>query len=265
MTNVMTDAMTGTAPSMAAARSHDDRFIRRTATIMAVFFVVAFLFQWLMGRSSFAARPLVHGHALVAFGWVILFTVQSWLGSGGSIALHRRIGWIAVLWAGLLAIVSTAITVDVAQRGITPFFFRPAHFLVANPLSVLTFAAVLAGAIRFRRATDWHWRLQMSATAILLGPAFGRVLPMPLMTPYAFEIAGAACLVVPVIGAIRDRRTGGTVHPAWWWGAGAIVAAVLIGDLIGYSGVGLSIYEAVTAGFAGAIVDPMGFAAPPPS
>lgn len=260
----MTGVMTGAAPPGAAMLSGDDRFIRRAATAMAIFFVIAFLFQWLMGRSSFAARPLVHGHALVAFGWVLVFTVQSWLGSGGSIALHRRIGWIAVLWAGLLVIVSTAITVDVVQRGITPFFFRPAHFLVANPVAVLTFAVVLAVAIRFRRATDWHWRLQLSATAILLGPAFGRLLPMPLMTPAAYEIAGLACLVVPVIGAIRDLRRGEAVHPAWWWGAGAIVAAIVLGDLIGYSGVGPGIYEAVTAGHAGAVVDPMGFAAPPP-
>ena len=261
----MSGAVAGLTGVNDAPVPDDNRFVRRTALVMGAIFVAGFLLQWLMGRSSFAARPLVHVHALVAFGWVLLFMVQSRLGSGGNIALHRRIGWFAAGWGVLMVVVAFAITIDVVRRGITPFFFRPAHFLVANPLSVLGFAALLTAAIRLRRHTDWHWRLQLSATAILLGPAFGRLLPMPLLTPAAFETAGIVCLAVPLVGAMRDRRHLGHVHPAWWWGVGANIAAILLGALIGYSAIGLLIFDAVTAGSFGGTLDPMGFAPPPPA
>ena len=241
-----------------------DRFFFRLALSMAILIVLGFSMQFLMGRSSFAARPLVHAHGLVFMGWTMLFTVQSWLGSRGAIDLHRRLGWIAAGWVALMIATALAITVDVTRRGIAPFFFQPQLFLIANPLTMLGFLGLFVLAIRHRRQTDWHQRLHMCAMAMLLGPAFGRLLPMPLMIPWAFEICVAAGLYVLLVGMWRDWRVLGHVHPAWWRGLIAFALIFAMFELITHSPVGSALYAAVTAGTPGALVDPMGYPPPPP-
>lgn len=64
----------------------------------------------------------------------------------------------------------------------------------------------------------------IGATIIILEPALGRLLPIPLMGPWA-EPAVALCqLVVVAIVAAYDRRIGGAVHPATWAVAALVIA-----------------------------------------
>jgi hypothetical protein len=241
-----------------------DRFFFRLALSMAILIIAGFSVQFLLGRSSLSARPLVHIHGIVFMGWTMLFTVQSWLGSRGSMALHRRLGWIAVAWVVLMVVMALAITIDVTRRGIAPFFFQPQLFLIANPMTMLGFVVLFALAIRNRRKTDWHQRLHMCAMAMLLGPAFGRLLPMPLMIPWAFEAAIVAGLYVPLVGMWRDRRETGHVHPAWWTGLLVFALVIILFEGLAHSSVGGALYGAATAGTPGALVDPMGYPPPPP-
>lgn len=231
---------------------------------MAIVIVAGFSMQWAMGRSTFAARPLVHVHALVFMGWVAIFVTQSWLALRQRTELHRIIGQLAALWVLLMVVFGFWLTVDVVQRGTTPFFFQPQHFLIANPANILCFAIIVAAAYRLRRRPEWHMRLQVCATAAILGPAFGRLLPMPLLTPYAWDVACLCGLIVPGIGALRDRRRDGFVHPAWWWGMAGIVAAVPIAWVVAFAPPGAALYAWVTAGHPGAAVSGPAFASPPP-
>lgn len=105
-------------------------------------------------------------------------------------------------------------TVATVQAGRTPFFFQPQHFVVANRLTLYAAIGMLVAAHIMRKQTDWHSRLQVGSVALLMGPGFGRLLPMPLLPPYAFESASGAALLFPLIGILRDRRTRGRVHPA---------------------------------------------------
>lgn len=241
-----------------------DNFFRTLAIAMALTVVIGFSVQYLAGRSSFAARPLVHLHGLAFMGWVGLFVTQAWLATHGPISLHRRLGWIGAGWIVVLLVMGSWISIDVTQRGTAPFFFQPQNFLIANPLSAIVFAALAWSAIRMRRQTDWHMRLHICAMTAIIGPAFGRLLPMPLLIPYAFECAGIAGLVFPLVGMIRDRRKYGQVHPAWWWGIAAILAVIPVSHIIANSAVGDAIYAAVTAGHPGANVAGLEFAPPPP-
>lgn len=240
-----------------------DTFFRTLAILMAITVVAGFSVQFLAGRSSFGARPLVHLHGIAFMGWVGLFLAQAWLATHGPIALHRRLGWIGAGWIAVLLVLGSWISIDVAQRGTAPFFFRPQHFLIANPLSAIVFAALAWTAIRLRRQTDWHMRLHMCAMTTILGPAFGRLIPMPLLIPYAFELAGIAALVFPIAGMIHDRRKYGRVHPAWYWGIAAILAIIPVSHLIAESSAGDAIYAAVTKGHPGADVPGLVFAPAP--
>ncbi|WP_422060436.1 hypothetical protein [Sphingopyxis sp.] len=246
------------------AAADKDRFYFRSAVAMAIIIVTGFTMQWAMGRSTFTARPLVHAHGLIFMTWVGIFVAQSWFASSGSVALHRRLGRIAALWTLLMIVFGFWITIDMVQRGTAPFFFQPQHFLIANPANILCFAILIGAALRMRRRPDWHMRLQLCAMASILGPAFGRLLPMPLLAPHAWNIAGLCGLAIPVIGMVRDLRREGRVHPAWWWGMLGIVAAIPIAHLVAFSPLGDAIYASVTAGHPGAAVDGLAFAPPPP-
>jgi hypothetical protein len=254
-------ATLASAPPQTAAA---DSFFRTLAILMALIIVAGFSMQYLAGRSSFAARPLVHLHGLAFMTWVALFVAQAWLATNGPIALHRRLGWIGAGWIAVLLVLGSWISIDVTQRGTAPFFFQPQNFLIANPLSAVVFAALAWTAIRMRKQTDWHMRLHICAMTAIIGPGFGPLLPMPLMIPYAFELAGIAGLVFPVAGMIRDYRKSGRIHPAWYWGIAAVLSVIPVSHTIANSALGDSIYAAVTAGHPGAEVPGLEFPPPPP-
>lgn len=245
------------------AAAGKDSFYFRSAAAMAIIVVAGFSMQWAMGRSTFAARPLVHLHALVFMTWVGIFVAQSWFASNGSAALHRRLGQLAAVWTLAMILLGFWITIDVIQRGTAPFFFQPQHFLIANPVNVLCFAVLIAVALKMRRRRDWHMRLQLCAMAAILGPAFGRLLPMPLLGAHAWDIALLCGLAMPAVGMARDLRREGRVHPAWWWGILGILAPIPIAHLIAFSPLGDAVYAFVTSGHPGAAVDGLAFAPPP--
>jgi hypothetical protein len=245
------------------APARDQRFFASMAIVMAVVVVAGFSTQLAMGRSTFASPFRVHAHAVAFMGWVALFVAQSWLATRGPLALHRKLGWVAVAWMALM--VGTAMTVIVTQvrAGTVVFFFEPQRFLFANPLGLACFVLLTSAAIARRRETDWHARLHMCGMASIMGPAFGRMLPMPLMVPWSFEIAVLAGLAFPLAGALRDRRKLGRAHPAWWWGIGAIVGTLVLANLIAWSPLGEAVYASVTAGSPGAAVPGLAYPLPP--
>jgi hypothetical protein len=100
--------------------------------------------------------------------------------------------------------------------------------------------------------------------SMLTMPAFGRLLPMPLLQPWAWEAAFAASLLFPIAGIVADLRRSGQVHPAWRYGVGAILASFVLIEAITYSPVGTALYNVVTSGSPGAAVPPLEFAPPPP-
>ncbi|HEV2866556.1 MAG TPA: hypothetical protein VGX37_08565, partial [Allosphingosinicella sp.] len=247
-----------------APAAPDERFFLRAAIAMALVLAAGFSTQLAMGRSTFASPPLVHAHAITFMGWVTLYLLQNIFVARGNMALHRRLGWIGAVWIVAMLILGCAVTVAMVRRGQVPFFFRPLHFLVFDPMSLFAFAGLTYAAIALRRRTDWHRRLHYCGMSILIGPGFGRLLPMPLLQPWAWEASFAACMLFPIAGIIYDLRRNGRVHPAWRWGVGTLIAALLLTEAITYSAPGAALYRSVTAGSAGASVPPLDFAPPPP-
>lgn len=241
----------------------DDKFFLKAAVAMAVVIVAGFSTQLAMGRSTFASPLHVHIHAIIFMGWVAIYVAQNALVANGSLAMHRRLGWIATGWMIAMVVLGFVVTVSMVRRGVVPFFFQPLQFLVFDPLSVLTFAALTTAAVVNRHRTDWHRRLHYCGMALLLGPAFGRLLPMPLLVPWAWETTLIFVLILPVIGVLADLRRTGTVHRAWYWGIGTIIGSALLTNAIAYGSLGPAIYHAVTAGSPGASVAPLEFPPPP--
>ncbi|WP_291201762.1 hypothetical protein [Hyphomonas sp.] len=253
----MTDANTS------APVADDRRFIRNLATGMAIILVAGFVVQAALGRSSFNAPLIVHAHAVVFMGWVGIVLTQVWLAGAGNIPLHRQVGKLAAIWALGLLIFGTWITVAAVQTGRTPFFFQPQHFIVANPMTLCAAIGLLVAAYVMRKQTDWHARLQIASFVLLMGPGFGRLLPMPFLPPYAFEIASLTALIFPAIGILYDWRVHGRPHPAWFWTIGVLIAVTLVARIIGFSPVGEAVYDAVVAGTPLAGTSGLDFPPPP--
>lgn len=251
------------ADGMPSTPARHESFFLRGAFVMAFFIAAGFSLQLAMGRSSFASPPLVHAHAIVFMGWVVLYLLQNVFVATGRTALHRQLGWLSTGWVAAMLVLGCAVTVAMIRRGHVPFFFKPLQFLVFDPVSLFTFAGLTAAAIVLRRQTDWHRRLHFTAMALLLGPAFGRLLPMPLLAPWAWEITLLVTMIFPAVGALRDLRRTGRVHKAWVWGLAAMVGCLVVTEAITYSPAGAALYRVVSAGSPGAAVAPLDFPPPP--
>jgi hypothetical protein len=248
-------------PDPAPAR--DERWFLSWAIVMSLLAVAGFSFQLAMGRSSFSAPLLVHAHAVVFMGWLALYLLQNFFVTTDRITMHRRLGWIGAGWMAAMVVLGCAVTLAMVRRGQVPFFFQPQHFLIFDPMIMFAFAGLTIAAIMQRRRTDWHRRLHFCGLALLVGPGIARLLPNPLLQPFAFETFFATSMIFPIVGALTDIRRGNPVHPAWRWGMGAMIGMLLLTEAITHSPVGDAIYQAMTAGHPGAAVPPMAFAPPP--
>ncbi|GGE08937.1 hypothetical protein GCM10011529_14200 [Polymorphobacter glacialis] len=242
---------------------NDSRFFMVSAIVMTLVVVAGFSTQLAMGRSSFAAPPLVHAHAIVFMGWVVLYLLQNVFVATGNTVLHRRLGWIGTGWVVAMVVLGCMVTVSMVRSGQVPFFFQPVHFLVLDPMTVFTFAGLTAAAVVLRRQTGWHRRLHFCGMALLIGPGFGRLLPMPLLPPWAFEATFIPIMLFPLVGVIADRRRSGRVHPAWAWGIAVMLGSLAVTNAIAYGPLGPPLYNAITAGSPGAAVPPYAFPPPP--
>lgn len=248
---------------MRASVDREHRFFIRSAILMTLTVFGGFSLQLAMGRSSFAVPVFLHVHAFFFFGWTVLYLVQNLLAGPGRVRLHRRLGWLAVFWIPGMVIMGTYATVLAARTLHVPFFFKPAYFLVMNPLSLYVFAGLAGFAVAMRRRTLWHRRLMFCAMSIILAPALGRIVPSPLLMPYTGEILCMLVLLFPLAGMVHDLRARGQIHPAWLLGAGTIVTMQVTINVIAFSPLGPAIYRIATAGSPGAAVAPLAFPPPP--
>ena len=184
------------------------------------------------GFGSFALRGLVdvgrvpywvHVHGAVFMSWTLLFVTQNALAHRGSIALHRRLGWVAVgLAAAMVPLgILTASMAVVLDR--VPPFFTPSIFLALSALELVAFVILLTSAVRMRRRTEWHRRLMLCAMISIIGPAFGRILPMPLLGSWGGLAVLSGQMLFLAVAIAHDLASRGRVHPAYGVGAAVIL------------------------------------------
>lgn len=229
------------------------------AWAMALTIIFGFAFNVLAGRSSFSAPLIVHLHAAIYLSWVALYLVQNALVAGGNRALHRKLGWLSIVLVPAMVIMGIAMTLRSLQSTGGPPFFGQSEFLFGNSIGIIGFAGLVGWAVILRHRTDWHRRLMFCAMASMTGPAFGRLLPMPLMIPFAWWVSNLVPLIFPLIGLAADRRRSGKAHPAWFWGMGILLAILAAGSVIAASGVAEGLTEQVLAGTPGEARDRAAF------
>lgn len=238
-----------------SAETHRDevRFFFVMACVLSATILAGFTLNIVTGRSSFDVPWLVHFHAWAMMSWIGLYLAQNVLVFTGNVALHRRLGWLAVLLIPVVVLMGFQITRwTLLTRGGPPFFGQN-EFLFNNPVMLLTFAGTAAWAIALRGNTAWHRRLMFCAVAMLTGPSVGRLVPAVFLIPYAWELTAILPAVLfPAIGMLADKRRYGVVHPAWLWGVAVMLALQIVSQLVAGSAWGVEVTERFLAGSPGA-------------
>lgn len=202
------------------APSRDHGFYLGMAIAIAVTVIGGFGQFAMRGLVDVARVPFwVHVHAVVFVGWTLLFVTQNALVHRREMGLHRRLGWATVgLAVAMVPLAAFTAAMSVTLGRVPPFFPIPV-FVALNLLELSAFILLMTGAVRMRRRTDWHKRLMLFAMIAIIGPAFGRILPMPLLGQWGglAVLTGQMLFVAPII--VHDLKREHKLHPATMLGA----------------------------------------------
>lgn len=214
------------AAQSSASYLSDQRFFTRLAQLLAGLIVFGFL-QWaLRGFVDPLRTPIwIHAHGIAMLGWLGTIVAQNSLAGSGNLALHRKLGWASLgLVLAILLLGTFAGRMALAMHRVPPFF-TDAYFLALTHVEVTVFALTVVVAISMRTQTQWHRRLMIAATVLLMEPALGRLLPMPWLG----QIVGGWTVTAVQVGflaivARHDARVLGRIHPATLVGMGLVIA-----------------------------------------
>jgi hypothetical protein len=188
-----------------------------------ILLVVAYGFgRGLGGRLLHPAASLpwiLHVHALVFCGWVLLFLVQSGLARRRALRLHRQLGMFGAGLGTVLPVLGVATALVMRQwhasRG-------PADdaFLAVSFNDMLTFSVAFGLALHWRGRPELHRRLMLIASCALTVAAFARF-PRTIVPAHAWY-AGVDLLIG--LGLLRDGLVDGRVHRVYLIGLPAVMA-----------------------------------------
>jgi len=215
----------------------DQAFFSRFAIALAATIVLGFAQFALQGIVDYRAAPLrVHLHGAVMLAWLALFVVQNRLAETGNVVVHRQLGRVGGVLALLVAVTAAWVAIGAIAEGRRPPFFPAPYFLALTLLGVASYLALVGWAVVRRRQTEWHRRLMLASLISLLEPAFGRILPLPLIMPWGEAVVLAIQLAAFAVLVRHDRKVLGRVHPATIAGALVVTAYHLAIEVLGRTG-----------------------------
>ena len=201
--------------SPAILRRRRERWFYISMAIAAVITVFAGFSRTYYLRPYFITAPLMpllHLHGLVFTSWLALFLIQTTLVAAHRTDIHRRLGILGGVIAGLMILIGPTTAVIRASQGATPVpGVSPLSFLVVPLGDMFVFAILVGAGFYYRRRAAVHKRLMLLATISILAAAIAR-LPFAIMQagPPAFfgitDVFVVACLLYDLITLKRIHR-----------------------------------------------------------
>ena len=197
--------------AIAGARAAEHRFFTGLALAILGVTLAGFARSYLLvpalGRpaETLPFTALVHVHAVVAFGWCLLFVLQSWLVATGQTARHRAVGRVGAAWyVALVALGPFVATHAVARYGAPP---EEVAFLAVSVGNVVAYTLLFGAALHWRRQPAVHKRLMVLGMVAMLSAPFGRLLDLPYQLAH---VVGPGLVVVAL--GWWDLRSLGRLH-----------------------------------------------------
>lgn len=193
----------------------DQSFFTRFTIVLALLIVFGFMQFAARGFVAFQNVPLLtHLHGAFMVAWLGVAVAQNVLVHRDELSLHRKLGWAAAVLVTGIAVLGVTVGFSAVAGQRVPPFFSNSYFLALTIVEPVAFAAVVAWGVSLRRQTQWHRRAMLGANVIILEPALGRLLPMPLMGGWGEWAILALQLLTLLVLARHDRKVLGSVHPA---------------------------------------------------
>jgi hypothetical protein len=184
------------APAVKRKRA-DDIFFTTLSIVMLLIVLVGFAPSYFLRGAIFAPLPsvLVHLHGAVFTSWIVLFVVQSSLVASGNVRLHRKLGVLGAVIAGMMVVLGILAPFGtLRRRAVLPPFFTAASFLIGNIFGIVVFGLYVAVAVWQRNNRPVHKRLMLMANAMLTEPALSRI-PWIQQHPYLIGLIPLGMIV----------------------------------------------------------------------
>jgi hypothetical protein len=171
------------------------------------------------------AQPLlIHIHATVFTGWLVLFLTQAVFAATKRVTWHLRLGKIGIGYGALLLVIG--LSTGVLRSSRLPLGGPAEDLLFAATADMVVFAGFFATAIVYRRQPQIHKRLMMVAANMLLIAAVSRITFIP--PPPAGLPLFLAIWFLPVISALAyDWLSQRRIHAVYLIGVVAFVVRIL--------------------------------------
>lgn len=132
---------------------------------------------------------ILHIHAIVFFGWMLLYSAQSYFINARKLDLHRKLGKFTVMWSVLLTFIGIATAIIMNQYKFDHGRGHEIAFISVPLLAMVCFPLLITAAILAIKDPSAHKRLLLLALVELLGAAFGRALG-PIFGPFFGKLLG---------------------------------------------------------------------------
>jgi hypothetical protein len=194
-------------------------------SIIAVALVLAgfrpYFFALLAGSPP-AVPAVIHLHAAVFSGWLVLFAVQIALVFRGRTALHRKLGRFGIGYGVLMLALGLVVSLVAPARHVASGEWtvdQAAGFMILPFGDLVLFVLFFGGAIAYRRKPEMHKRLIVLTTIAVLFPAAAR-----FAEPNVLALLLVWLLPLFIV-AVNDIRTRGRVHAIYVVGAVVLLVA----------------------------------------
>ena len=159
---------------------------------------------------------LIHIHAIIFSGWLLVFFLQAYFAATKRIRLHLAVGQVGI-WYGVVLII-VGLTTGVIRASASPPG-RAESLLLAIIEDMLMFAGFFALAIWYRKKPKVHRPAMVLAATSLLVAAVARMTFLPPSIPIRLTIWSLPVLIAMAI-EFRERRA---VHPIYLLGLAVFV------------------------------------------
>jgi hypothetical protein len=200
--------------TVAARFAAERRFYVAAAIGIVIIVLAGFSIDVDLLRDMSSLSALVRLHGLVMFGWIALFVAQTTLVARHRVDWHRRLGVFGAVLAAVIVITDTATVIVAARLGgnhLPPGIPVP-RFVAVAFLDLLSFAILVGSAVALRGRSDWHKRLMLLATILVLDAALARFISAYTSWNLDPSVARSALVLLCIaIDTWRYRR----LHPAF--------------------------------------------------
>lgn len=226
-------------------------YITMAWIIVAIAFGGFFGTYWLqVGRGTFNGTPLVHLHGLIFSLWTLFFLSQARLVSKRNLRQHRAWGMVGISLATAMLFTGMMVATEGLRGRLQEGYGDSARAFAIVPISgIALFAVMVAAAMVNVRRPEWHKRLMLVGTVGILQAAIARIFFLvatgggPGMRPglgppppiAQTNVPGYLVALLVIAAMVHDWRSYGRVHPAYWWGFGAMMAVHILRPIVGYS------------------------------